>query len=202
MATVGRVQWLNDNTGAVQGLSTVVLVLVTAISVILTSVSLRRQRKDRRPYVSLSVVYRQQSGAHLQIQNHGDRAAEQVTFQIHSEPDGLQLATAHGPLSRGIRYLAPGQCHTLDNELDTPRDRRLERGEKVIDVAVEYRNGRDRYRDRICLDLSDIYDVLLSSWDDGHDRIADAVLKVARSSRSNGPRWTTTRRRTLSDGVD
>ncbi len=74
--------FLNDNAGAIQGIATAVLVVITGAYVWVTWQTLRTIQRSQRPYVFVDVT--SGGGPHLDIAvgNHGDRAASNVRFEV------------------------------------------------------------------------------------------------------------------------
>ena len=151
----GLLDWLNLNSGAIQALSTVVLVVVTLGYVLLTRQMVQAMKASQRPYIYLDVAGHV-GLLELGVNNYGERAAEHVKFTILKE-----IADRHGkpisegtPLRRGIRYLPPGQGYRFDaivaSEVYTGPA-----GANVLDLKVTYKYGGKSYEDQLTIDFAD-----------------------------------------------
>lgn len=176
----GLLDPLNRNAGAIQAVTTILLVTVTAWYVYLTHHMLQEARRSQRPYVYLKMRL---DGALLEfgVGNSGDRAAERVEFTVVRDivdRDG-QPVSQDSPLSRGIRYLPPGETYRFSvlapqNLAGRPP------GDAVFDVAVNYRSGGAKYGDRFAIDFADFSGVLENSLWTPEEQIAKSLDQIAR----------------------
>lgn len=176
----GLLDPLNRNAGAIQAVTTVLLVTVTGWYVYLTYHMLQEAKRSQRPYVYLKMRL---DGALLEfgIGNSGDRAAEQVEFTVVRDlvdRDG-QPVSQDSPLSRGIRYLPPGETYRF--AVLAPQDLvGRPPGDAVFDVAVKYRSGGATYVDRFAVDFADFEGVLENSLWTPEEQIAKSLDQIAR----------------------
>lgn len=177
------VEWLNNNAGAIQAVTTVVLVAVTTWYVALTRQMVQATRTSQRPYVYFDVTSEGPGSLEFGVGNYGERAAERVGFNVLRQPtqrDGKPIADGT-PLERGIRYLPPGRGYRFmvfmsDEVYSGPADRH------VLDVEVTYAYGGTKYSDRWTIDFADFEGILLKSFRDSGDEIARSVMELAREA--------------------
>lgn len=156
------IEWLNTNAGAIQAVTTIVLVGVTAWYVVLTRQMVQATRTSQRPYVYVDVTSEGASTIGLGVGNYGERAAERIAFEVLRQPnqrDGTPIAEGT-PLERGIRYLPPGRGYQFmvimyADVFSGPPDKH------VLDVKVTYAYGGTKYEDRWTIDFYDFEGILL-----------------------------------------
>jgi hypothetical protein len=167
----------------VQALSTIVLVVVTAIYVVATWKMMNDARRSRRPYVSLGVSSDHPSKLRLTIANHGDRAALNVRFEVIRElidRAGKPMTAEESPLTRGVRYLPPGGRIVFEFSLGHDVYG-AEPGTNVLEVVTRYSYENRDYSDPVCIDLADFDGVSFSSFRSGHDEITTALKSLQRA---------------------
>jgi hypothetical protein len=178
------IEWLNTNAGAIQAVTTFVLVGVTAWYVVLTRQMVQATRTSQRPYVYIDVTSDGGGTLELGLGNYGERAAERIEFNVLRQPsqrDGKPVATGT-PLERGIRYLPPGRGYRFR----VPMSNDVYKGPPdthVLDVKVTYAHGGTSYEDRLTVDFSDFDGILLKSFRDSGDEIARSVKEIAREAK-------------------
>ena len=164
---MGVIDWLNEYNGAIIGLATVLLVVITGIYVYLTW---RLLKANNTPEIAISLRPHE---AHIPcvmlcIENIGTGAARKVQFQtdLSFKPDGDSALEELGFLRDGIDYLGPGQKieHFLVSVLG-----KLEDLKKVpLEISVTYTDSvRRTYQRDFRLDFGEY---------EGYSRIGGSPL--------------------------
>lgn len=187
------VDWLNDNSAAVQAVTTVVLVIVTGYYAALTRRMVREAERSQRPYVYFELFGEGGNYLELGVSNYGTRAAHNLRFEVHrsiTDVDGADL-TAETPLKRGLTYLPPGRglrwsMYPDSDMFGAPA------GEHVLDVTLRYDHANHTYDDRIVLDLSDLTNVLIRSLQNADESIAKELKSMTQEFRRRRPQTMTT----------
>lgn len=175
----GAIGWLNENSGAVQGVSTVVLLLLTAWYSWLTH---RALSESNRPFVYIEITP-QHGVALLRLGNTGTAAAERIRFAVRSDIQAREneVWSTEQPFAGGLDYLAPGG--KLDYRMLFPRDLDVEvRGVHVLDVSYRYRSGRRQFDGRMSVDLAQFGGVLLRR--ESNESITRSLDNIARQLRN------------------
>ena len=104
------IDWLNSNDGAVIGIATVVLVVITGYYVYLTW---RMLKANNTPDIAISLCPHEAylPCVMLRIENIGTGAARKILFRtdLSFSADGETALEEVGFLKNGIDYLGPGQ---------------------------------------------------------------------------------------------
>jgi predicted Zn-ribbon and HTH transcriptional regulator len=171
---------LNRNASAIQAITTVVLVAVTAWYVFLTRQMVQAARRSQRPYVYIDITSEGGVAGELRVTNYGERVAENVSFEVVREFDDFHgNPISHDtPLARGIRYLPPGRSYRfhvlLPDDLTAGPP-----GTKVLDVKTSYSYAGALYEDRLTIDFADLESVLITSFQSSNDHIATSLRDIA-----------------------
>ena len=171
---------LNNNAAAIQALTTMVLVGVTAWYVYLTRQMLQAARTSQRPYVYIDVSGEGGLAWELGVTNCGERAAEDVSFEILRELDDFRgnPLSDKTALGKGIRYLPPGRGYRYNVLL--PQDITSgPPGTNVLDVRTRYSYAGTTYNDRLTIDFADLDSVLLTSFQTSSDKMAGSLREIA-----------------------
>lgn len=178
------IEWLNANAGAVQGVATLVLVLLTARYVALTSRVARETRLNLRPSLSADVsVEREWNHIYFAVANTGQRPATDATFRlIQASHDELESRLrALPPFMQGISYLAPGRRYHY--ELDRTRMEDALGGDDGqpyrFSISIDYRDGDDQFEEEVTIDLVAMNGVLYSSFDSDGTIVAKELKRMA-----------------------
>jgi hypothetical protein len=101
---------LDKHSGSIQALTSIVLLIVTAVYVALTSTMARVARNSLRPYVYVDLEFHLGGNeALLTIGNSGLRAAERVKVTLISSSDeAIEQKIGELPIASGVGHLAPG----------------------------------------------------------------------------------------------
>lgn len=177
------IEWLNANAGAVQGVATLVLVLLTARYVTLTSRVAKETRLNLRPSLSADVsVEGGWNRLYFAVANTGQRPATDATFRlIEASDDELEARLkALPPLSQGVSYLAPGRRYHY--ELDGIRIEDALGGDDgqsySFSIFMYYRDGDDEFEEKVTIDLAAMDGVLYSSFDSDGTIVAKALKRM------------------------
>ncbi len=195
---LGLLDSLNRNASAIQAVTTIVLVVATAWYVVLTRQMVHAVRRSQRPYVYLDLVGRAGSLVEFGVRNYGERAAENVSFEILREPAGLvdyhdkQPLSTNGPLAQGVRYLPPGRGYEF-RALAPLNITGGSRGQNVLDVKMTYSYGGLTHQDRSTIDFADLDSILLKSFRDSGEDLAKSVREIS-SILQRRDAWEQTRR--------
>lgn len=112
------IDWLNKNSGAIQAITTAVLVIITIVYAWYTKrivdVTVLHEAKRNQPkvlaYVDSDEDYR--SFVYLVIGNFGNSIAKNLKFKIKNDFEllvsGKKLSSLR-PIAKGIKYLTPGR---------------------------------------------------------------------------------------------
>jgi len=145
------VDWLNDNSGAINVLAFVALAVITAFYAFWTY---RLVKEQSRPYVVVDFELSEYSFDVL-VANYGNRAASDIAFKVLSDvvfytrrgDEVIRQSFSDLPVvKRGLEYLNPnrkllfsfGWTHELFPKGEVPKDQHLE-------GVVGYRYGRAKY---------------------------------------------------------
>ncbi len=141
--------WLNDNSGAIQALATIVLVLVTIGYVLFTRWMVSAMREQSGPYLSLTL--RLHGGLEWVLKNTGLRVARDVTVRALKEPPLRQLEplkqvrlSRAEPFGQTYPSLAPDKDGIFG--IDVNVGRLATDGENTsweLWYRLKYRDGRD-----------------------------------------------------------
>jgi hypothetical protein len=178
---------LNDNAGAIQGISTVALVLITYWYARLTRQIATSSREAQRPYVYLQLAADSGSGfylVYLVIGNSGDRAAHDFAATIEPTGDAdldAKLA-AISALAHGIPYIAPGQRYYYSFEVDR---RIYDETNSPIQIGIDarYQEGRRSYRHSVPLSFGPMRGASFRSFSDPLDSVAYSIDRMAQDLR-------------------
>jgi hypothetical protein len=176
---LGLLNALNRNAGAIQAITTVVLVGVTAWYVFLTRQMVHAARRSQRPYVYIDVAGEGGLGFELAVANYGERAAENVSFEVVREFDDFRgnPISQDTPLARGIQYLPPGRGYRYSMLLPEGVTAGAP-GTNVLDVRTRYSYAGSTYEDRLTIDFADLNSVLLKSFRNAGDEIAGYLRRI------------------------
>jgi hypothetical protein len=174
------IDWLNDNSGAVEALGVLALVVVTAIYATFvwlqgksgrkladettrlvqqTQRLVTETRRQTRPYVFVEVV-RRGNILDTSVRNTGERGAEDVRIEVQQD-------VQFGPDTRGflgwpliqqpIPFLPPGrpvsQLVNFHNQV-APKLPSIPTEQRVLRYTISYRDGDEQYRESHIYDLS------------------------------------------------
>jgi hypothetical protein len=187
------IHWLNQNSGAVQAISVMVLIAVTAVYAWFTRQMAKQIEDESRPYVTID--FEMSSGAiNLGIENAGNRAATDVTFRVLKdvaglEPFGTSMKAAFSELPvirKGIRYLSPNRrlLFLFQIEHEVFKETRPAH-ELQLEVQVAYRYGGKSYQYVVPFDLS-LYreGMLYKSFADGAENSERSTREIVNAIRS------------------
>ena len=184
--------WINANSGAITGLSTVVLVAITAIYVVLTRDMLKESRKHRhaasRPEVSVCVVQHPFATGFLNmvVENIGQtpafavRLVPSTSFSISRNSDLQDL----GLVQNGISVLAPHQ--KIEFFLRSTFDDFEELMSTQLDMAVTWEDRSGERFERTCPIRFDHLRNLPQVGEDPNIRAAKALESVSKNLDSLG----------------
>ena len=149
--------WLNANDGAIIGIVTIVLVIITSYYAHLTR---KQLRTGNTPEIAIS-LRPHQAYIHcvmLCIENIGTGAARDIRFQteLSFKPDGERALGDVGFLKNGIDYLGPGEkiehfLVSVIGKLDKLKETPLEIGVTYTD-SVKLKRRHER---TFCLDFGE-----------------------------------------------
>jgi len=142
------IEFLNTNSGAIQGVAMILLVLITAFYAWQTYRTVRTMKeteeKRNRPRVILYIQQRKDwlNFVDLIIGNYGSDVAQNIRFDFNEDlelwPKGKTLSTI-GIIKNGIKSLVPEQ--TLVISFLSLLDRVDELSKKNIVITVTYKDG-------------------------------------------------------------
>jgi hypothetical protein len=173
------VDFLNDNAAAAQVILALVLVGVTSWYAWLTRRAVRAAEQSRRPYIYLDFEFEGPRLAIVVVGNAGDRAAENVHFDVEQDVQlekGETLSGKVPPLSQGLQYLAPGRRYLY--MFISPFDFSKGKEEAQFRAKVSYQFGRARYSETIRFSFSAFEGVLFRSFREPGTEVASEVHQL------------------------
>lgn len=187
--SVWTIDWLNDNSAAVQAVATTVLVLVTMVYVVATWRLVRSAEEDRRPFISVRLHVGGDLRTTIIVENVGRRPATDISFEILEVPDvgdTDDFFDAAPPIRNGISFLVPGSAIQLEIPMSGPR-REMPPGR--IRMTVRYRLGKRRYESDALIDFADYDGAELTGFRTDTAEIAHQVERLGKvvSRRSQRP---------------
>jgi hypothetical protein len=194
------IEWLNTNAGAVQALSTLALLAMTALYVWFTKSLAAEARRSQRPYVHFDIDARGGTDLQMILGNSGDRAANDIEVKVvdRQTPHGLNLLRRHAvperklnlqplrdlpPVRSGVRYLAPGRVYRWDLlELGRIDDLLAGApGEHVIEVEISYHGGGERFHESTLFDFAVFGGLRVQTFADPLGDMAGHLQKIGRT---------------------
>jgi hypothetical protein len=177
--------FLNQNAGALQAISTSVLVAVTIIYVYLTNRIAKEAREQNRPYVFIDFDINDGS-LDLAVANSGNRIASNVRFKILTDIGGRGGAKVSEipVIKNGITHVPPGR--TFLYSFDYARsffDAKNNGGMKFV-YEVSYKHGRKPIKDKLEIDLSAYKDVLFRSFKNTESVLKEGLQDISQNMRS------------------
>jgi len=161
-STISILNFLNKNSGAIQTISTVILVIITGIAMKLTEKTVKimkeSEEKRNRPRVILYLQQRENwlNFVDLFIGNYGLSIARDIRFSLNEDLRLLRHAETIsniGIIKHGIKYLVPKQV--LKIPLLSLAGRINELNKKNIEISVTYREnaGTKTFSEKFQLDF-------------------------------------------------
>lgn len=179
------IEWLNDNAGAVQGMATVALLIVTGWYAILTRNIAREARRSQRAYVYADVTTSGRSfGMEFVIGNTGSRAAHNVMVTVAANHDEVVEALAGlGCVTHGMSYIAPGQRYRyyvrggINEWLEMKPPPR-------IDVFVAYSDAEHNHEESFTFDIAAFESAAADTFRTPEQDMAAELREIGRTMRS------------------
>lgn len=170
--------FLNADAGAIQGIATIVLVLLTGGYVFFTY----RLVSAARPYVHLDVSSESGGVLELAVANYGDRAGERISFDVKQDIRDRQgqALSESPPFARGISYLPPGRSYRW--LFIAPASLfSAESPGHVFEATITYQHGRRKFKEKVNLDFSSLNGILLRSFRDPMAEVASHLRSISGS---------------------
>ncbi len=186
------VTFLNDNSGAVQSIATVVLVAVTAYYAKQTqrtaSTMEESEESQTRPQIAIFLSQKDEnlSLIDLVIANYGNGLARNIKFSIIGKNFVLDLAREQKTiksfrvLKNGIKTLGPGQEYRAWLMSVIGRVDELQSSRTNVRVKYENADGKRKYSDSYRLDFNSLPEYQLGK--PVEYKIAEGVEKISKSA--------------------
>jgi hypothetical protein len=155
--------YLDVHSGALQAISSAILVAITAVYTILTRTMAKAASQALRPYVYLDVSFTSPVLMTILIGNSGSRVAGNVRVTVlKANNEKLKEWFNDLPLEKGIGHLAPGSTRRYSLTAPTEDLFPKERPAAKVEFEFVYHDGSQPIIDRQEIDLAGYQQSLLS----------------------------------------
>lgn len=176
------VEYFDTHAGAVQAISSLVLVVVTGWYVLLTRRMAKAALESRRPYVFIDFRSEGRQHGELVLGNDGDRSAQDIQLAALVVGSDELAESLRSVISgtRRVSYLAPGRRYRF--RMTLPKDGVFDRPEDdhvLMKFGVSYSGEGRQFAEDFEIDVSALQDVLLTSFTDPGEAIAGSIKDLA-----------------------
>jgi hypothetical protein len=181
LASGNPIHWLDQHSGSMTVLATVVLVLVTAWYVILTRRIAQATVEAQRAYVFVDLVPEMTGRSFvLVVTNDGTRAASHVMLRVASASNpGLTAALNEIEcVKSGLAYVAPGRVYRYLGIIPQGSPSVFDAGAGSVRIEISYSDSDRSYTDASHLDLTALNGVQVSSFANPMDGAQRAIERV------------------------
>jgi hypothetical protein len=186
--------FLNTNAGAIQGLSTGILVAITAYYAYQTKQTvevMKNSKKERqRPRIVVFLEQREDwlNFVDLVIANYGQGLAKEVTFKLKGDINlisGTKKLSELSIIKYGFKDLPPQKVKKLPLVSLVSQLNELEKKDLGITVNYQDMGGIDKYSDTFSLDFKSLIENQLGTppiykISEGVEKIAKSIEKINR----------------------
>lgn len=182
------VHYLDVHSGSLQVLTSVVLIVVTAVYTVLTRSMAKASQEALRPYVYLDLAFNSPAEMIVIIGNSGNKVAGRITAVLEASNNEKVAKLIHDlPITSGIGHLAPGGKLRYSVRVNSRELLPADGPAANFTFKITYHDGKRRSSDKQVIDL-DAYREALVFERDSSFGVVDQLREIARKMprESNG----------------
>ena len=187
-------KWIGANlplvSTVVAAIATVVLAVLTAKYVRLTARLVEESQKSREPSINVDFELQKQC-LKMIIENRGMTAAKNLRIYVTKDIEWISPKKGKVGIAsldvvrKGISYIAPSR--QFKYWLGYPAWRNIDSSEMSVSIKVEFENEKGKKSERyVMFDFEQMNDVLLESYMNPSQAVADAILETNKDRGSRG----------------